>query len=640
MRFSFFANKYDSEPQEGEVSFEELADTLQSVADADKETAPLWSPAVMVGGKTEDHTESVEALSLDFDGVEPPWEALAAWNYVAHTTHSHKTVCDKNPDGSLSFWRVVVELAEAVPAAEWKRRFKVKCAMHGFPCDPKCCNPNRSFFVPPPTAEWRTNFGEFAASMPALGSGEAELEREVQDLDDNADGLLSDGEAFWPAVDRMMRQLPKSVSGQGGDDRLYEAACILRKSFRLTRDAAFKALQIFNERCEPPWDESRLWYKIEQAAKDTQHVSGELVPPELKEAAARERAHLAGEPEPEATGYIDLAAFALEIPRVEWVNKRLALAPGRPNMLYAHAHTGKSLATAALGLAAATGTKAFGDLDLGPARQVIYLENEDVFDVQLSVNRLCRGLGLQLPAGQFVVVPRKVYLGADPDAYAAGLQILEWAFQNAGLVIINSLRSLTPGTEENSSQFAAPLNEIAHMSERYNVAALVNHHTNKTGGVRGTTAIEAAEGNAWTIVNEEGKRIWSHTGVRMCQQQEPFELALIRRAAPPLYLEDSDTDGIKLERRKVEDKDTREELKVQRENARLVEQAKDKILSALNTANRWFARSELVQDLGVKNDAATEALRQLRTAIPAVVGYKKDGRSDFYHREPKMTPKA
>src|SRR5688572_6332076 len=158
MKISFFSDKFDSDPQGAEVAFADLPAVLREVASDDKETAPLWSPAHMEGGKTVGHTKSVEALALDFDGVEPPWDKLAAWNYFAHTTHSHKP---EDPH-----WRVVVELCEPADPKAWKNQFKAKCAMHAFEQDVACCNPNRSFYVPPPGAEWRENDGGFAASMP------------------------------------------------------------------------------------------------------------------------------------------------------------------------------------------------------------------------------------------------------------------------------------------------------------------------------------------------------------------------------------------------------------------------------------------------------------------------------------------
>jgi hypothetical protein len=230
VKLSFFSDKYDSEPQSTEVAFADLPGILRQVASDDKETAPLWSPTLMEGGKTLGHTKSVEALALDFDDGEPPWDKLAGWTYFAHTTHSHTPEAPR--------WRVVLELDEPAEVATWKNRFKAKCAMHALTQDPACCNANRSFYVPPPGAEWRENEGR-PASMPH--PTDETVERELADLDENADGLLSDGEKFWPAVERLMKTLPPSVSGDGGDDRLFEAACILRSSFRLTPEAAFKA---------------------------------------------------------------------------------------------------------------------------------------------------------------------------------------------------------------------------------------------------------------------------------------------------------------------------------------------------------------------------------------------------------------
>jgi hypothetical protein len=194
-----------------------------------------------------------------------------------------------------------------------------------------------------------------------------------------------------------------------------------------------------------------------------------------------------------------------------------------------------------------------------------------------------------------------------------------------GIVFLNSLRAFTPGLEENSSDFAAPLLALAGLSRKFGVPVWINHHTNKSGGVRGTSAIAAAAGNSWTLTVEEGMRIMSHTANRMCKARKPFQVvqepsALVMRA--------------------VEARDMRDAQKGIRENLKAIEGAREKIQQALFSQKRWVPRTELVRDLGVKNDVAVEALRQLRHAIPAVVGYKKEAKSDYYHHDPKMTPKA
>lgn len=366
MKLSFFTNKYDSDPQAGELAnFEDLPDLLKQCAEDDKETAALWSPSHLEGGKTVGHCQSVEALALDFDHTEPPWDKLAGWNYFAHTTHSHTA---EDPH-----WRVVIELEEPGDPATWKTQFKVKMQQHGFDMDSSCCNPNRSFFVPPTNAEWRTNEGR-PAKMPHAA---AALEQERMDMAENSDGLLSDGGLFWPDVERMMRTIPPSIAGDAGDDRLFEAACLLRSSFRLTPEASLMALRIFNERCKPPWDEDRLRYKVEQAAHDSQHTPGELVP-EQHRATLRAGAGFeveASQPE-QPTLWVGAAGLVGVVTRVEYLCKELGIRDGRPSLWTADARCGKSTLAASVALAVASGRPLWGKLRVLQG-DVLYVAGEE-----------------------------------------------------------------------------------------------------------------------------------------------------------------------------------------------------------------------------------------------------------------------
>lgn len=66
---------------------------------------------------------------------------------------------------------------------------------------------------------------------------------------------------------RYLAKLPPAVSGDGGDTRLFQAACILVLKFNLPPDTAYPILAEWNTTCVPPWNENRLRYKISQADK-------------------------------------------------------------------------------------------------------------------------------------------------------------------------------------------------------------------------------------------------------------------------------------------------------------------------------------------------------------------------------------
>lgn len=71
-------------------------------------------------------------------------------------------------------------------------------------------------------------------------------------------------------MDRAAKYLAKaeiSVSGNGGHDRAYRAACILTHGFALSIDEARPLLAEWNQGCQPPWSQSELEHKLTDSAR-------------------------------------------------------------------------------------------------------------------------------------------------------------------------------------------------------------------------------------------------------------------------------------------------------------------------------------------------------------------------------------
>jgi hypothetical protein len=72
------------------------------------------------------------------------------------------------------------------------------------------------------------------------------------------------------ALDRAKRYLskvPPAVSGQGGHNATFRAACVLVLGFGLPKHVALQALAEWNVGCQPAWSERELWHKIVDADK-------------------------------------------------------------------------------------------------------------------------------------------------------------------------------------------------------------------------------------------------------------------------------------------------------------------------------------------------------------------------------------
>lgn len=74
-----------------------------------------------------------------------------------------------------------------------------------------------------------------------------------------------------PVLERAAKYLAKmepSISGQGGHNKCFAAACVLVIGFGLSHDEALSLLkQEYNPRCQPPWTDRELEHKVRSAAK-------------------------------------------------------------------------------------------------------------------------------------------------------------------------------------------------------------------------------------------------------------------------------------------------------------------------------------------------------------------------------------
>lgn len=73
-----------------------------------------------------------------------------------------------------------------------------------------------------------------------------------------------------PAIEsarKYLAQLPPAISGHGGHNATFHAACVLVLGFNLGEQEALDLLRGYNARCEPPWSEKELLHKVQDAAK-------------------------------------------------------------------------------------------------------------------------------------------------------------------------------------------------------------------------------------------------------------------------------------------------------------------------------------------------------------------------------------
>ncbi len=66
-----------------------------------------------------------------------------------------------------------------------------------------------------------------------------------------------------------LAKLPPAISGQGGHDATFHAACCLVLGFGLEREQALALLTDWNHSCQPPWSDRELEHKVDDALKQT-----------------------------------------------------------------------------------------------------------------------------------------------------------------------------------------------------------------------------------------------------------------------------------------------------------------------------------------------------------------------------------
>jgi putative DNA primase/helicase len=66
---------------------------------------------------------------------------------------------------------------------------------------------------------------------------------------------------------KYLTKIPPAVSGAGGHDQTFHAACVLVQGFSLERETALSLLREWNQTCQPPWSERELTHKIDSALK-------------------------------------------------------------------------------------------------------------------------------------------------------------------------------------------------------------------------------------------------------------------------------------------------------------------------------------------------------------------------------------
>jgi hypothetical protein len=301
-----------------------------------------------------------------------------------------------------------------------------------------------------------------------------------------------------------------AISGQGGHDRTFAAACGLVKH-GVTPQEAFDLLRDhYNPRCQPPWSDKELWHKVEDAFRRAHGP-----------AAPRKRPVVACTVQP-ATELLarTFADYRWAVP--DLVPEGATLLCGRPK-------SGKSWLALNLAMAVAAGGVALGTQPVEPG-EVLYLALED------GDRRLQKRLKRLLEAQQTSCPPTLHLATSWARSSDGGLEaIADWlkAHERARLVVIDTLARVRDGHVGNlyEEDYAA-LASLKALGDAHRCGVLVVHHTRKSGAedfldqVSGTTGLTGAADGVLVLARQRGRaEATLHVTGRDVEEERALRLA-------------------------------------------------------------------------------------------------------------------
>jgi predicted ATP-dependent serine protease len=185
--------------------------------------------------------------------------------------------------------------------------------------------------------------------------------------------------------------------------------------------------------------------------------------------------------------------LATEPPPIPWVVEPL-LVSGCVTMLAGREGQGKSMLALALASAIGHGATVAG-LDCEPGR-MLYVDAENG---EREAHRRVRGLGVK-PGTLIYVEAQGFNLAADIELVAVLVDE-----HKPSVLVLDSLRSLAPGLDENDSKQAeAAVRPVSRLAQARGIPVLMLHHAGKNGvEYRGSTAIGAAVELGFTLSRHE-----------------------------------------------------------------------------------------------------------------------------------------
>lgn len=310
-----------------------------------------------------------------------------------------------------------------------------------------------------------------------------------------------------------------AVEGAGGDNTTYMVAAKLVRDYALSTDMAFELMsRHWNGRCVPPWDNTTLWKKVQNA---DEYATGQT-------GAAVSDVMFAGVNVPDPSQYVvrDGALYfgnaieAGQLPPRPWLVERLLMRQSL-TIIGGDGGAGKSMLGLVIAAHNAVGKPMGAYQFTTPRNTIVYNAEDDIPEQSRRLQAICTAYGFD-----YNEVKARIMLISSDDfpillAHAVKFDPVEngphvnhligmCAHPDVSLLILDPFVELHGCDESNAVQMRFVMAILRRVARETDTSIILSHHTNKPTGkqdragdigiLRGSSAIPNAARVAVTIV--------------------------------------------------------------------------------------------------------------------------------------------
>jgi AAA domain/Bifunctional DNA primase/polymerase, N-terminal len=196
-------------------------------------------------------------------------------------------------------------------------------------------------------------------------------------------------------------------------------------------------------------------------------------------------------------------------------------------LLYAMPGAGKSFLAIGMALAIATGQNQWFDKPIHRSGPVVYISSEGYMDMKFRIRAWSNYYQVDVNQAPFYLIPETVNFMSAVDVLKLidTLKDLERRTAKPVLIVVDTVSRSLPGADENAQKdMTLFISACDAIREQMQSCVLGVHHTNKQGGMRGSTVLDGASDVILSVEREQGNMF----GVLCCkkskQAQDGWEL--------------------------------------------------------------------------------------------------------------------